>query len=92
MMPEKRFYKKPKQPTTEIAKRTRLTEDLYLVLGSFDEASQIITLQAYVNPLVVWIWLGGLILVLGTSITFWPTVAERRERVTAGAGVRVAAR
>ena len=92
LMPEKRFYKKPKQPTTEIAKRTRLTEDLYLVLGSFDDASQIITLQAYVNPLVVWIWLGGLILVLGTSITFWPTVAERRERVTAGAGVRVAAR
>jgi len=31
-----------------------------------------------VNPLVVWIWLGGLVLVLGTVVTAWPTVMERR--------------
>lgn len=92
LTPEKRFYKKPKQPTTEVSKRTTLTEDLYLVLGSFDSGSQIITLQAYVNPLVVWIWLGGLILVLGTAVTFLPTVAERRERVTQSERVQVAAR
>lgn len=92
LKPEKRFYKKPKQPTTEIAKRTTLSEDLYLVLGSFDDKSQIITLQAYVNPLVVWIWLGGLILALGTGVTFWPTVAERREAAAVADAVRVAAR
>ena len=33
LSPEKRFYKKPQQPTTEVAMRQTLTEDLYLVLG-----------------------------------------------------------
>ena len=30
--------------------------------GSYDPKTQLVTIQAYVNPLVVWIWLGGLIL------------------------------
>ena len=53
---------------------------------------EIITLQAYVNPLVVCIWLGGLILAFGTGITFWPTVAERRETAAVADAVRVGAR
>jgi hypothetical protein len=57
--PEKRFYKKPQQPATEVAMRSTLTEDLYLVLGSYDPPSGIATIQAYVNPLVAWLWIGG---------------------------------
>ena len=40
LQPEKRFYKKPEQPTTEVAIRSTLGADLYLVLGSYDDASQ----------------------------------------------------
>src|SRR5689334_21799336 len=50
LSPEKRFYKKPQQPTTEVAMRSTLSEDLYLVLGSFDPQSQLATILAYVNP------------------------------------------
>jgi cytochrome c-type biogenesis protein CcmF len=78
LAPEKRLYKKPQQPTTEVALRPTLTEDLYLVLGSFDPATQIITLQAYVNPLVAWLWIGGVLMAIGTAITMWPSAAERR--------------
>jgi cytochrome c-type biogenesis protein CcmF len=81
LKPEKRFYKKPKQPTTEVANRSTLREDLYLVLGSYDPQSKLATILAYVNPLVVWIWLGGLVLAMGTGIAVWPTVAERRVEV-----------
>jgi len=77
LFPEKRFYKKPQQPTTEVAMRPTLTEDLYLVLGSFDPASEIATIQAYVNPLVAWLWIGGVIMALGTAVTMWPSAAER---------------
>ncbi len=91
LMPEKRFYKKPKQPTTEVANRSTLREDLYVVLGSYDPQTQLVTIQAYVNPLVVWIWLGGLILALGTAVAVWPTAAEREVRVVAPGGARVAA-
>jgi cytochrome c-type biogenesis protein CcmF len=78
MFPEKRFYKKQQQPTTEVALRSTLIEDLYLVLGSYDEKSGLMTLMVFVNPLVNWLWIGGLVMVLGTVIVMSPTAAEQR--------------
>jgi len=89
--PEKRLYKKPQQPTTEVAMRSRLTEDLYLVLGSFDPKTQLVTILAYVNPLVSWIWIGGVILALGTAVCVWPSAAERRQEAFAMGAARVPA-
>jgi cytochrome c-type biogenesis protein CcmF len=73
LRPEKRFYKKPEQPTTEVAIRSTLGADLYLVLGSFDEPTKMATIQAYVNPLVSFLWWGGIVLAIGTGVTIWPT-------------------
>ncbi|HLK12755.1 MAG TPA: heme lyase CcmF/NrfE family subunit [Candidatus Binatia bacterium] len=92
LAPEKRLYKKPQQPTTEVALRSRLTEDLYLVLGSYDPKSGLVTLLAYVNPLVSWIWIGGAILALGTAVAMWPSALERRERAWAPGRVGVPAK
>jgi len=78
MTPEKRFYKKPQQPTTEVAIRARPAEDLYLVLGSHDPKTGLVTILAYVEPLVMWIWIGGFILAAGTAVAMWPVAAERR--------------
>ena len=63
------------QPTTEVAIRSTLGADLYLVLGSYDEASQMATILAYVNPLVSWLWWGGIVLALGTVVTIIPSRA-----------------
>ena len=78
MHPEKRFYKKQNQPTTEVDIRPTLVEDLYLVLGSYDEPSGLATFQVFINPLVSWIWIGGLILILGTCVIMAPNPAERQ--------------
>jgi len=78
LRPEKRFYKKPQQPTTEVAIRSRPSADLYLVLGSYDEASKMATIQAYINPLVSWLWWGGVVLVIGTAVTIVPSRAPAR--------------
>ncbi|MCS6925044.1 MAG: heme lyase CcmF/NrfE family subunit [Candidatus Binatia bacterium] len=83
LYPEKRFYKRQNQPTTEVAIRPTLREDLYVVLGSYDAPSQLATFQVFVNPLLSWIWIGGLVLVLGTCITMAPNPAERRALVLA---------
>jgi len=90
LTPEKRFYKRPQQPTTEVAMRSTLAEDLYLVLGSYDAPTGLITLQAYVNPLVAWLWLGGIIMGVGTIVTMWPSAAERRAVAWEAPGARVA--
>jgi cytochrome c-type biogenesis protein CcmF len=34
-----------------------------------------------VNPLVIWIWIGGAIAVVGALIGLWPAPAARRRRV-----------
>jgi cytochrome c-type biogenesis protein CcmF len=78
MLPEKRLYKRQQQPTTEVALRTTWREDLYLVLGSYDDKTGLMTLQVFINPLVVWLWLGGIVMVLGTVIVMTPTAAEQR--------------
>jgi cytochrome c-type biogenesis protein CcmF len=76
--PEKRFYKRPEQPATEVALRSTMKNDLYVILGSLDKDGTA-TFQAYVNPLVWWLWFGGVVLVLGTAVAAFPAkrVVER---------------
>ena len=77
VLPEKRFYKKPQQPTTEVSIRSTLGADLYVVLGSYEPKSKLAVFQAYLNPMVSWMWIGGLVLTLGTAVCMWPAPAER---------------
>jgi cytochrome c-type biogenesis protein CcmF len=79
LKPEKRFYKKPEQPTTEVAIRSTLGSDLYLVLGSYDGETQMATIIAYINPLIGFLYWGGLTLALGTMVVIWPAPALARE-------------
>ncbi len=87
--PEKRLYKRQNQPTTEVAIRPTLRDDLYVVLGSYDAPSGLATLQVFVNPLLSWLWIGGLTLVLGTCITMAPSPAERQALALARAQTEV---
>ena len=71
--PEKRFYKASRQGTSEIGIRERPNEDLYLNFGGMSDDNQRAVIQAYVFPLVSWIWIGGLVLIGGTLICLVPS-------------------
>jgi cytochrome c-type biogenesis protein CcmF len=71
LYPEKRLYFAQNQPTTEVALRTGPLEDLYIILAGF-EPSRIASFKVFVNPVVLWIWVGGLVIVAGTVIAIWP--------------------
>jgi cytochrome c-type biogenesis protein CcmF len=75
--PEKRFYKTQRQPMTEVAIRSTLWEDLYVAFGAFDPETEAATFQVYINPLIVWLWIGGVVLVVGTGVSIYPSKAER---------------
>ena len=60
LYPEKRLYFAQNQPTTEVALRTSPLEDLYIIMAGF-EPSKTVTLKVFVNPLVFWMWMGGLV-------------------------------
>jgi cytochrome c-type biogenesis protein CcmF len=71
MEANKRFYRSfERQPATGIPIRSTVGDDLYVVLAGWDgnQASFLV----FLNPLVVWIWVGGIVLVLGTFVCLWP--------------------
>lgn len=82
LRPEKRFYRKPEQPATEVAFRSTLREDLYVILGTADDERNA-TFQVYINPMVAWLWLGGAVLVVGTGLAVIPWPRTRRKGGTA---------
>ena len=72
MEPERRMYKASKQPTSEVAIRRRLNEDLYLNFAGMSNDNTKAVIQAYVFPLVSWIWIGYWVLLLGTLVCLVP--------------------
>lgn len=79
MVPQRHFHPRQENPTTEVAIWSSLQHDVYLVLAGWDEA-RVATFKGYLNPLVKWIWLGGLVMTLGTVICMFPD----RQRSEAG--------
>jgi len=76
--PEKNLYITSNQPMTEVAVRTTLKEDLYVILAGWTANGGTVTLKVFVNPLVVWLWLGGVVLIFGTLVAMWPDPREER--------------
>ena len=73
MWPQRHFHPGPEaQATTEVAIWSTMRHDLYLVLAAWDLDRGSATFKAYLNPLVKWIWIGGLVLVFGTLICMLP--------------------
>jgi cytochrome c-type biogenesis protein CcmF len=73
--PTRRFYKIAQQGTAEVALRTRLNEDLYINYAA--RVGDKATLQAYVFPLVTWIWVGVVVLIGGTFVCLVPSKVAR---------------
>jgi cytochrome c-type biogenesis protein CcmF len=71
--PENRMYIAEKQPMSEVAIRRRLNEDLYLNFGGMSTDGQKAVIQAFVLPLVSWIWIGYWVVLFGTIICLIPS-------------------
>jgi cytochrome c-type biogenesis protein CcmF len=71
--PEHRFYKSSQQPTSEVAIRRRLNEDLYINFAGPSTDNTKAVVQAYVFPLVSWIWIGFWVLAMGTLVCLIPS-------------------
>jgi cytochrome c-type biogenesis protein CcmF len=77
MHPEKRFYKASQQPTSFVAIHQELSEDVYVVLAGMDSDTGKAVIQVFVNPLVMWVWIGGFVFMLGTLLALVPSRVER---------------
>ena len=83
MRPEKVIYQGwEDQPTTAVALRSTmpLMEDVYVLLQNTEGGADAkMTIRVFVNPLVTFIWLGGVLFLMGTVLCAWPQ-PQRRER------------
>ena len=74
--PERNLHSNVQGAVSEVALRPNLKEDLYIVLASL-EPDGLAAFQVLITPLVIWLWIGGAVLILGTLIATWP---PRRKR------------
>jgi cytochrome c-type biogenesis protein CcmF len=88
MYPERRFYKASQQTATMVADRSTPKEDLYVVYEGQNQDTGRPVIKAHLNPLVMWIWIGVWIMIVGTALALVPNAAP--VRVTAPARVEAA--
>jgi cytochrome c-type biogenesis protein CcmF len=81
LTPQRLFYKASRQASTKPHIRSTFKEDLYLVYEGLNEQSGRPIIKAHVNPMVIWIWIGAWIMVLGTGLALVPN-APAPVRVT----------
>ncbi len=84
LRPEKNIYHNLDQlsdempmPNSEVAIRSTLKEDLYVIFASLND-DQTASVKVLINPLVIWLWIGGFIMGVGTLIAMWPDKREKK--------------
>jgi cytochrome c-type biogenesis protein CcmF len=84
LRPQIRYYdKQPKERSTEVAIRSRLRDDVYLILSGEDKDKNVV-IEAIVNPLLIWIWIGGGLLAVGSLICLLPKGGQANVKESSG--------
>jgi cytochrome c-type biogenesis protein CcmF len=86
LRPERALYPSFNMASTRAAIRSTPVEDLYVV-PSENLPDGSVGFRILVNPLMLWMWVAGPVLVLGTLIALWPQPSRATSRVTVPARV-----
>jgi cytochrome c-type biogenesis protein CcmF len=80
LAPALKFFPNQQSPVGRAVHQSTISEDLYLILSGFSELDKNqATLKVLVRPLIVWIWIGGFVIVLGTLLAILPLGKTSRE-------------
>jgi len=66
------FAHQRRQVTTEVDTHETLLEDLFVALVGYDPRTEEAVFNLIVNPLIIWLWLGTLVLVVGSLLALLP--------------------
>ena len=75
LAPEKRFYAASQQPETRVANHSTLAWDLYVIYAGKDPDSGLPIIKVFLNPLMNWIWIGVVVVALGTVVALAPNLS-----------------
>jgi cytochrome c-type biogenesis protein CcmF len=74
--------------------QTGLTKDVYLTIDGTTRpqpGDTEVTLRVFIKPMILWLWVGGALMALGTVLAAFPGPRRRRPTEPVSAPVRVAA-
>lgn len=83
LRPRQNFFKSSDQPVNTPGVRSTARNDLYINLLAFERDGSSATVHVIVQPLVGWIWLGGLVVAFGAAFGTVPLPRRVRRRVYA---------
>jgi cytochrome c-type biogenesis protein CcmF len=82
LAPRSELYTRTNQPMTIPDARSTVSDDFYVIMVNWEPTSaDQATFRIYLNPLINWVWFGGIIFALGTLIAAWPDPAADRALV-----------
>jgi cytochrome c-type biogenesis protein CcmF len=84
---EKIFPGFASQPTSIVSITTTGVTDFYVFLSGYEGATSA-QLKVFINPLVPLVWLGGILMLLGGVICWWPAAPSVGPRRSGGGSVR----
>jgi cytochrome c-type biogenesis protein CcmF len=76
LAPERRFYNASQTTSTMVALHSNLAEDLYVIYEGKNPDTDKPIIKVFINPLMNWIWIGVLIVVLGTFLALVPNLTR----------------
>jgi cytochrome c-type biogenesis protein CcmF len=91
LAPEKRFYHASQTSSTVVALHSTALADLYVIFEGRNPDNDRPIIKVFLNPLIAWIWIGVLIVVMGTGFALVPSASARRKEVSATVSVPVGA-
>ena len=67
------------EPSTEVGLYSTAKLDTYLVVAGVRRVNgqDIAEVRVSFNPLVVWVWIGGFLMMIGGLIVMWPQASRR---------------
>ena len=84
LAPERRFYQASQTSSTMVALHSTLASDLYVIYEGRNPDTDKPIIKVFLNPLMNWIWIGVLIVVMGTFLALVPNLTRTPARVAVG--------
>ncbi len=77
LSPRRDYFVVQEQPVSVPGVYSTPGMDFYVLLVGWDAQGTSATFKIYVNPLINWVWIGGIVMILGTIIATWSSAARR---------------
>lgn len=79
--PRLNFYHTRKEPIPTPSVRSAARGDVFISLTGFEDDGSAASIKVVLMPLVMWLWVAGLVMTVGTGVAVWPQRRRPREAV-----------